>query len=50
MSPIAFVNHIRREEALRLLAGGSRFDQAAYAVGYSDPSALRRLLGRVRGR
>lgn len=50
MSPIAFVNHIRREEAMRLLAAGSRFDQAAYAVGYSDPSALRRLLGRVRGR
>lgn len=50
MSPLAFVNHVRREEALRLLAAGSRFDQAAYAVGYSDPSALRRLLGRVRAR
>ena len=48
MSPIAFVNHIRREEALNLLAGGNRFDQVAYAVGYSDASALRRLLGRQR--
>lgn len=44
MTPIRFVNHIRREAAQSLLAGGTRFDQAAFAVGYSDASSLRRLL------
>lgn len=46
MTPVRFVNHIRREEAQVLLAGGTRFDQAAFAVGYSDASSLRRLLAK----
>lgn len=44
MTPVKFVNHIRREIAQSLLATGTKFDQAAYAVGYADSSALRRLL------
>jgi transcriptional regulator GlxA family with amidase domain len=47
MSPVRFVNHIRREEAHALLSAGARFDQTAFAVGYSDASALRRLLAKT---
>lgn len=47
MSPVQFVNQIRREEAQALLSAGTRFDQAAFAVGYSDASALRRLLAKT---
>lgn len=46
MSPVQFVNQIRREEAQTLLSAGARFDQTAFAVGYSDASALRRLLAK----
>jgi len=47
ISTSRFVQQIRAEEASRRLAQGARFDEAAYAVGFADPSALRRLLGRL---
>ncbi|MBS2017428.1 MAG: AraC family transcriptional regulator [Deltaproteobacteria bacterium] len=47
LSPSRFVQQLRAEEASRRLARGARFDETAYAVGFSDPSALRRMLGRL---
>jgi transcriptional regulator GlxA family with amidase domain len=47
MSPSRYVQQVRAEEARRRLAEGARFEEAAYAVGFADPSALRRLLRRL---
>lgn len=46
-SPSRFVQQLRAEEAGRRLALGARFDETAYALGYSDPSAMRRMLKRL---
>lgn len=46
-SPSRFVQQLRAEEARRRLAQGARFDETAYALGYSDPSAMRRMLKRL---
>lgn len=50
LSPSRFVQQLRAEEASRRLAQGARFDETAYAVGFSDPSALRRMLKRLAAR
>lgn len=47
LSPSRFVQQLRAEEASRRLAQGARFDETAYAVGFSDPSALRKMLKRL---
>lgn len=49
LSPSRYVQQVRAEEARRRLAQGARFDEAAYAVGFADSSALRRLLRRLEG-
>ena len=50
MSPIAYVQHVRVEEAKRRLERTSQpVDDISYAVGYEDPASFRRLFRRVTG-
>jgi transcriptional regulator GlxA family with amidase domain len=49
-SPIAYVQHIRVEEAKRRLERTSApVDDISYAVGYEDPASFRRLFKRITG-
>jgi transcriptional regulator GlxA family with amidase domain len=49
-SPIAYVQHVRVEEAKRRLERTSEpVDRISYAVGYEDPASFRRLFKRVTG-
>jgi transcriptional regulator GlxA family with amidase domain len=49
-APIAYVQHVRVEEAKRRLERTSEpVDQLAYAVGYEDPASFRRLFKRITG-
>jgi transcriptional regulator GlxA family with amidase domain len=49
-SPIAYVQHIRVEEAKRRLERTSEpVDAISYAVGYEDPASFRRLFKRITG-
>ena len=49
-SPIAYVQHVRVEEAKRRLERTSApVDAISYAVGYEDPASFRRLFKRVTG-
>ena len=49
-SPIAYVQHVRVEEAKRRLERTSEpVDAISYAVGYEDPASFRRLFKRVTG-
>jgi transcriptional regulator GlxA family with amidase domain len=49
-SPIAYVQHIRVEEAKRRLERtGEPVDTISYAVGYEDPASFRRLFKRIVG-
>jgi transcriptional regulator GlxA family with amidase domain len=49
-SPIAYVQHIRVEEAKRRLERTSApVDDISYAVGYEDPASFRRLFKRIAG-
>jgi transcriptional regulator GlxA family with amidase domain len=49
-SPIAYVQHIRVEEAKRRLERTSEpVDAVSYAVGYEDPASFRRLFKRITG-
>lgn len=49
-SPIAYVQHVRVEEAKRRLERTSEpVDAISYAVGYEDPAAFRRLFKRITG-
>ena len=49
-SPIAYVQHVRVEEAKRRLERTSEpADAISYAVGYEDPASFRRLFKRVTG-
>jgi transcriptional regulator GlxA family with amidase domain len=49
-SPIAYVQHVRVEEAKRRLERtGEPVDRISYAVGYEDPASFRRLFKRVTG-
>jgi transcriptional regulator GlxA family with amidase domain len=49
-APIAYVQHVRVEEAKRRLERTSEpVDRISYAVGYEDPASFRRLFKRVTG-
>ena len=49
-SPIAYVQHVRVEEAKRRLERTSApVDEISYAVGYEDPASFRRLFKRITG-
>jgi methylphosphotriester-DNA--protein-cysteine methyltransferase len=49
-SPIAYVQHVRVEEAKRRLERTSDpVDRISYAVGYEDPASFRRLFKRITG-
>jgi transcriptional regulator GlxA family with amidase domain len=49
-SPIAYVQHVRVEEAKRRLERTSEpVDRISYAVGYEDPASFRRLFKRITG-
>jgi transcriptional regulator GlxA family with amidase domain len=49
-SPIAYVQHVRVEEAKRRLERTSEpVDAISYAVGYEDPASFRRLFRRITG-
>jgi transcriptional regulator GlxA family with amidase domain len=49
-SPIAYVQHVRVEEAKRRLERTSEpVDEISYAVGYEDPASFRRLFKRITG-
>jgi transcriptional regulator GlxA family with amidase domain len=49
-SPIAYVQHVRVEEAKRRLERtGEPVDAISYAVGYEDPASFRRLFKRITG-
>ena len=49
-TPIAYVQHVRVEEAKRRLERTSESaDAISYAVGYEDPASFRRLFKRVTG-
>ena len=49
-SPIAYVQHVRVEEAKRRLERTSEpVDAISYAVGYEDPASFRRLFKRITG-
>jgi transcriptional regulator GlxA family with amidase domain len=49
-APIAYVQHVRVEEAKRMLERTSEpVDQISYAVGYEDPASFRRLFKRITG-
>jgi transcriptional regulator GlxA family with amidase domain len=49
-SPIAYVQHVRVEEAKRRLERTSQpVDDISYAVGYEDPASFRRLFKRIAG-
>ena len=49
-SPIAYVQHVRVEEAKRRLERTSApVDAISYAVGYEDPASFRRLFKRITG-
>ena len=49
-SPIAYVQHVRVEEAKRRLERTSEpVDSISYAVGYEDPASFRRLFKRITG-
>ena len=49
-SPIAYVQHVRVEEAKRRLERTSEpVDDISYAVGYEDPASFRRLFKRISG-
>jgi transcriptional regulator GlxA family with amidase domain len=49
-SPIAYVQHVRVEEAKRRLERTSEpVDSISYAVGYEDPASFRRLFKRLTG-
>jgi transcriptional regulator GlxA family with amidase domain len=49
-SPIAYVQHVRVEDAKRRLERTSEpVDDISYAVGYEDPASFRRLFKRVTG-
>lgn len=49
-SPIAYVQHVRVEEAKRRLERTAEpVDAISYAVGYEDPASFRRLFKRVTG-
>lgn len=47
LSPTRMVDRLRADEARRRLAGGERIGEIARDLGYTDPSALRRLLKRA---
>jgi transcriptional regulator GlxA family with amidase domain len=50
LSPIAYVQHVRVEEAKRRLERtGDPVDAISYAVGYEDPASFRRLFKRITG-
>jgi len=49
-SPIAYVQHVRVEEAKRRLERTTEpVDAISYAVGYEDPASFRRLFKRITG-
>lgn len=49
-SPLDYVQHLRVEQAKRRLERSIEpVEQVAWAVGYEDPSAFRRLFGRIAG-
>lgn len=49
-TPIAYVQHVRVEEAKRRLERTSEpVDEISYAVGYEDPASFRRLFKRIAG-
>jgi transcriptional regulator GlxA family with amidase domain len=49
-APIAYVQHVRVEEAKRRLERTSQpVDRISYAVGYEDPASFRRLFKRITG-
>ena len=49
-SPIAYVQHVRVEEAKRRLERTTEpVDEISYAVGYEDPASFRRLFKRLTG-
>ena len=49
-SPIAYVQHVRVEQAKRRLERTSEpVDAISYAVGYEDPASFRRLFKRITG-
>lgn len=49
-SPIAYVQHVRVEEAKRRLERTAEpVDRISYAVGYEDPASFRRLFKRITG-
>jgi transcriptional regulator GlxA family with amidase domain len=49
-SPIAYVQHVRVEEAKRRLERTAEpVDAISYAVGYEDPASFRRLFKRITG-
>jgi len=49
-SPIAYVQHVRVEEAKRRLERTTEpVDAISYAVGYEDPASFRRLFRRITG-
>ena len=49
-APIAYVQHVRVEEAKRRLERTSEpADDISYAVGYEDPASFRRLFKRITG-
>lgn len=49
-SPIAYVRHVRIEEAKRRLERTAEpVDAISYAVGYEDPASFRRLFTRITG-
>jgi transcriptional regulator GlxA family with amidase domain len=49
-APIAYVQHVRVEEAKRRLERTSEpVDAISYAVGYEDPASFRRLFKRITG-
>lgn len=47
LSPTRLVDRLRADEARQRLAGGERIGEVARDLGYTDPSALRRLLKRA---
>ena len=50
LSPIAYVQHLRVEEAKRRLERTrSSVDQISWNVGYEDPAFFRRLFKRITG-
>jgi transcriptional regulator GlxA family with amidase domain len=50
LAPIAYVQHVRVEEAKRRLERTSEpVDAISYAVGYEDPASFRRLFKRITG-